>query len=288
MGDWVPWGAGIRDDQDEDPSGPSEHETDDRAVRERFVQWFESVVEYEDIRELIKITYDGQDGNVLTLGPEGFRGSYRVLRIAVYDHTGSIKLLSENGTPVGKWVPSNTFITFVRYLYMTNCRGELMCETALIDMLQGVIVKYARDRITLHVREVSDSGGVKEIWLWNTIQDPLVKRERLPFVNVIDGYRVKTMTSAGGGWHWLCTTREGAIERGFIVDAGGDECVGEPCSSVHDAEGGVEPQGGFVRQLFTLDRKLAEITTLDRRVLSSCLGAHMAPGKSRRETNLGA
>jgi len=285
MGDWVPWGAGIQDLDVRDPHGSSERETDDRAVRERFVDWFECLVEYEDIRELIKITYDGQDGNVLTLGPEGFRGSYRVLRIAVYDHTGSIKLLDESGTRVDRWVPLKTFITFVRYLYMTGCRGELMCETALIDMLQGVIVKYARDGITLDVRGVSDRRGVKEIWLWNKVQNLRVKEERLPHVNVIDAYRVKTKTIAGAGWRWLCTTRESAIARGFIVDAGGDDCVGEPCSSVHDAEGGVEPKG-LIRQLFTLDRKLAEITTLDRRVLSSCLSAHMAPGKSRRETNL--
>jgi hypothetical protein len=263
MGDWVPWGAGIRYAHVNESRGPSESETDAGAVRRRFVRWFESVVEYEDVRELIRITDDERDGHVLIFSSGSFRGSYRVLRIAVYDYTGSIKLLSENDTIVDKWVPFKTFITFVRYLYMTGCSGELMCEPALIDMLQGVVVKYAREGVTLDVRTVSDSGGVKEIWLWNEIKTPRVEEDRLPHVNVIDAYRVKTKTSAGGGWYWLCRTREQAIARGFVVDAGGDDCVGEPCSSVHDdAEGCVEPEG-FVGQLFSLDRRLAEITTPD-------------------------
>jgi hypothetical protein len=165
MGEWVPWGAGIRDVHVNESRGPSDSETDARAVRRRFVHWFESVVEYEDVRELIRIRDDERDGHVLIFSSASCRGSYRVLRIAVYDHTGSILLLSENDTPVGEWVPFKTFITFVRYLYMTGCSGKLMCETALIDMLQGVIVKYAREGITLDVHTVSDSGGVKEIWL---------------------------------------------------------------------------------------------------------------------------
>ena len=263
MGDWVPWGAGIRCVHVNESRGPSESETDAGAVRRRFVHWFESMVEYEDVRELIEITDDERDGHVLIFSSASFRGSYRVLRFAVYDDIGSIKLLKDTDTVVDKWVPFKTFITFVRYVYSWGCSLELMCETALIDMLQGVIVKYAREGITLEVRHVLDHCGVKEVWLWSKIKTPLVKEERLPHVNVIDVYRVKTKISAAGGWHWLCTTREGAIARGFVVDAGGDECVGEPCSSVHDdAEGGVEPDG-FVGQLFTLDRKLAEITTLD-------------------------
>ena len=233
------------------------------------------------------ITYHDVKRNVLYLEPD-YRApdgpgrpfvQFDALKIAVYDDTSDIMLLKVNNTRVGKWVPWNTFITFVRYLYTMDCRGTLMCETALIDMLQGVIVKYARDGIRLAVRRINDYGRVKEIWLWN-------EDENLPYVNVFDAYRVKTQTAEGGGWYYLCTTREGAIARGFIVDAGGDECVGEPCGGVHgDVERGVEP-GGFVGQLFTLDRKLAKITTLDRRVLSSCLSAHMALGKSRRETNL--
>ena len=179
------------------------------------------------------------------------------LKIAVYDHTRDILLLRVEGIRVREWVPWKTFITFVRYLYTMGCDGMLMCETALIDTMQGVIVKYARERTRLTVRDVNTDDGVKAIWLWT-------EQKGLPYVNVIDAYRVKTQTSEGGRWYWLCTTREDAIARGFVVDAGGDDCVGEPCSSVHDdAEGGVEPDG-FVGQLFTLDRKLAEITTLDR------------------------
>ena len=255
MGEWVPWGAGIRNVHVNESRGPSESETDAGAVRRRFVRWFESMVEYEDVRELIKITDDDRDGHVLIFSSEGFRGSYRVLRIAVYDFTGSIKLLSENDTIVDKLVPFKTFITFVRYLYMTGCSGELMCETALIDMLQGVIVKYAREGITLEVRHVLDHSGVKEVWLWSKLKTPLVKEERLPYVNVIDAYQVKTKTSAGGGWYWLCRTREQAIARGFIVDAGGDECVGEPGGVGDDGAPGKAPSGHVVA-LMRLNRKL--------------------------------
>ena len=172
------------------------------------------------------------------------------LKIAVYDHTRDILLLRVEGIRVREWVPWKTFITFVRYLYTMGCDGMLMCETALIDTMQGVIVKYARDRIRLTVRDVNTDGGVKEIWLWT-------EQKGLPYVNVIDAYRVKTQTAEGGGWHWLCTTREGAIKCGYVVDARGDEHVAEPGGAGDEGASGEAP-GGHVDVLMRLDRKLLQ------------------------------
>jgi hypothetical protein len=253
MGDRVPWGAGIRDDQDEDPFGSSERETDHRGARDRFVDRYRASVE-DYVREHITITYHGHEGNELTLGQSGVGRPCDYVHIAVYEHTDNITLLEVNNTRVGKLVPWRTFITFMRYLYTRDCGAELMCETALIDMLQGVIVKYARDGIRLKVQGFTDHRGVKVIKLCG-------EDGGLPFVNVIDAYRVKTKTSAeeNPGWRWLCTTHEEAMLRGFIVHAGGDECVGEPRGVGDDGaeknDHGASPRG-HVDALMRLNSRL--------------------------------
>ena len=183
---------------------------------------FRGVVEEKIVRDL-RVGFYGHDGNIINLGSNNYMMLCDYIQIAVGDEAEhGVQLLKVNGERVGKMVPWKTFVTFVRHLYTRNCRGRMMCETVLVDMLQGVLNRYRADGVVLEVDDFEDRGRVKKIQLRNAAT------KGPPFVELFDAYRVTT-SDDGARWTDLCTSRPEAIARGFVAEDG-DRCVEEPRS----------------------------------------------------------
>ena len=214
----------AREDACEDPTGSSERETDRRGdgVRDRFMDRFRGVVEEKIVRDL-RVGFYGHDGNIINLSSNSLGMICDYIQIAVGGEAEhDVQLLKVNGKRVGKMVPWKTFVTFVRYLYTRDCGGRMMCETVLMDMLQGVLNRYRADGVVLEVDDFEDRGRVKKIQLRNAAT------KGPPFVELFDAYRVTT-SDDGARWTDLCTSRPEAIARGFVAEDG-DRCVEEPRS----------------------------------------------------------
>jgi hypothetical protein len=239
----------ARGDACEDPTGSSEMDRrGDDGVRDRFMDRFEDVVGEKICRDL-RVGYYGHDGNIINLGSNNYMMICDYIQIAVGDEAEhDVQLLKVNGERVGKMVPWKTFVTFVCYLYTRDCGGRMMCETVLVDMLQGVLNRYRADGVVLEVDDFEDRGRVKKIQLRNAAT------KGPPFVELFDAYRVTT-SDDGARWTDLCTSRQEAIARGFVAD----DCVEEEPRSAFGEGAPSAPDGHVVGALARLDRRLDDI-----------------------------
>lgn len=227
----------AREDACQDPTGSSERETDRRGdgVRDRFMDRFRVVVGEKICRDL-RVGYYGHRGNIINLSSNSLGMVCDHIQIAVGGEAeNDVLLLKVNGRPENKMVPWKTFVTFVRYLYTRDCGGRMMCETVLVDMLQGVLNRYRADGVALEVDDFEDRGSVKKIQLRNAAT------KGPPFVDLFDAYRVTT-SDDGVCWTDLCTSRPEAIARGFVAD----DCVEEEPRSGGFGEGAPSAPDGHV------------------------------------------
>jgi hypothetical protein len=235
----------------DDPDGARECVRERRDMRDAFVAMARGVVG-GDIWGMLRIGYNGEDGDEINLGSVDYHVMCVDMTIAVgrMGRGYRIRLLEVGGEEMSRAVEWRAFITFMRHLYVKGCNPAFMCERNMMDLLQGVIDAFQRERgIALETVSYNEAGGKSVV-----LSGP---RGR-PFVEIHQSCRVRMRESGSRPWRDLCRDRGDAQRKGFMPSD--DDGRGrEPGDDARDDGQGRAPSG-FAGQLFALDCKLSSIT----------------------------